>query len=188
MNNWGAVDGQHCCCCSCCLFVLRSFPLSLFPSSRHDGLVAGIWAETGERCWKVLLQTAHNMALVSGPAASCSITLSLLAMCSHCVNSHGDLSSLDLMHHSMLILRSCAHTTSAISAALHCQTVCIYCACRSSLWCHPGHYLWQCLVGLPLAQYKCLGLNHQPRLLVPGNTLSALWQMLGHLHFLQGDC
>lgn len=41
----------------------------------------------------------------------------------------------------------------------------IYYAPRSSLWCHPGHYLRQCLVRLPLAWYKRPRLSHQSRLL-----------------------
>lgn len=41
--------------------------------------------------------------LVTRTAASRSITLSVFAVCSHCINSHRDLSSLDLMRRLMLI-------------------------------------------------------------------------------------
>lgn len=150
MNNWEAVDRQHCCCCCCCccLFFFCSFPLFLPSPAGPVAWLLG-FEVNGQKVLKGVAQTAalgprrsHRGIALDYFVSFCSVQPLYkftrgLKFTWFDVPSYAD-------------LKSCAHATSAISAASHCQPLCIYCARRSSLWCHPGHYLWQCLVGLPL--------------------------------------
>lgn len=87
--------------------------------------------------------------LTARTPASCLITLSVWCDVQTCIKSYRELvqliwcTVLCWFKELSLYYLSFIHRL-ALSSAF------IYHAHRSSLWCQPGHYLWQCLVRLPL--------------------------------------
>lgn len=93
--------------------------------------------------WEFLFSWLHT------PPASCLITLSVCRDVQTCIKSYRQLAQL-IWCTVLCWFKELGWNHLSYIHRLVLSTAFIYYAHRSRLWCQLGHYLWQCLVRLPL--------------------------------------